>query len=496
MTCSPAELPRDSDQGSQLSAQEKIDMTHSSRKRLHLGAIITAGPGTGASGAWRYPSSEQFRFLDATYYQHIARTLERGKFDLIFFADKLAVPGRFPKSVEENLRSGSWGAAHPDPLLLLTSIAAATERIGLASTISTSYQSPFHVARALGTLDHLSHGRAAWNVVTSTEDSEAQNFGLEQQRERGTRYDLADEFLRVVFGLWDSWEDGAVVMDRDAGLVIDPTKVHPLNHEGRHFRVRGPLNLPRPVQGYPVIAQAGSSDQGRDFAARWSELIFTPQPILKSAKDFYDDIKSRAVNHGRDPNEVKVLPGALIIVGENEAIAREKDELLKSLIGMKSPQSALSSMLELDLSGFSPDTSATELLASRKVQGMQGHVDALAQIAKEGNLTLGELGERFAHSLTFARFAGSPAQVADQMETWFRAEACDGFIIRPSYLPGSMEEFVRLVVPELQRRGLFREEYEGTTLRQHLGLARPPHGSWRQRFSEPLVAPSSLSATA
>lgn len=472
-------------------------MTRSAQERLHLGAIITAGPGTGAFGAWRYPSSEQYRFLDADYYQHVARTLERGKFDLIFFADKLAVPGRFPKSVEDNLRNGSWGAAHPDPMLLLASIAAATERIGLASTISTSYQSPFHVARAVATLDHLSKGRAAWNVVTSTEDSEAQNFGLSKQRERGTRYDLADEFLRVVFGLWDTWEDDAVVMNRETGVVIDHSKVHPLNHEGANFRVRGPLNLPRPPQGYPVIAQAGSSDRGRDFAAAWSELIFTPQPILKAAKAFYDDIKSRAVNQGRNPNDIKVLPGAFIVVGESEGIAREKDELLKSKIDLASSRTALSSMLELDLSQVSPDTSASKLIASLSVQGMQGHVDALAQIAQAEDLTIDQLGARFAHSLTFARFAGSPVQVADQLEEWFRSDACDGFMIRPSYLPGSMEDFVRLVVPELQRRGLFRTEYEGATLRQHLGLSRPAHGSWSKRFS---LAPQShdqkVSATA
>lgn len=469
-------------------------MTRPAKKQLHLGAIITAGPGTGASGAWRYPSSEQHRFLEASYYQHIARTLERGKFDLIFFADKLAVPGRFPAAVEANLRTGSWGAAHPDPLLLVTAIAAATERIGLASTISTSYQAPFHVARALSTLDHISGGRAAWNVVTSTEDSEAQNFGLDQQRERGKRYEIADEFLRVVFGLWDTWEDDALVLDRESNVVIDPTKVHPLHHEGPHFRVRGPLNIPRTPQGYPVIAQAGSSDQGRDFAARWTELIFTPQPILPAAQSFYADIKSRAERYRRDPDEIKVLPGLFIIVGENEGIAREKEALLRELIGQRSPQALLSSMLERDLSHLPDDTPASEVLASREVQGMQGHVDALAQIAAHGNLTIAELADRFSHSLTFARFVGTPRQIADEIEEWFTAGACDGFMIRPSYLPGSMEEFVRLVVPELQRRGLFRHEYEGKTLRDHLGLTRPPHGAWQKRVGEAARASQEPSA--
>ena len=472
-------------------------MARSPKDQLHLGAIITAGPGTGAFGAWRYPSSEQHRFLDADYYQHVARTLERGKFDLIFFADKLAVPGKFPKSVEENLRNGSWGAAHPDPLILLAAIAAATERIGLASTVSTSYHAPFSVARSVATLDHISKGRAAWNVVTSTEDSEAQNFGLPQQRQRGERYDLADEFLEVVHGLWDTWEDDALRLDKEAGVVIDPTKVRPLNHVGAHFNVRGPLNLPRTPQGYPVLAQAGSSERGRDFAARWAELIFTPQPLLKAAQAFYDDIKSRASNQGRDPNDIKILPGAFIVVGENEGIAREKDALLKSLIDPAATRQTLSSMLETDLSQVPLDFPATDLLSARSVQGMQGHVDALANIARAGNLTLGELGARFAHSLTFARFAGSPVQVADQIEEWFRAGACDGFIIRPSYLPGSMEEFVRLVVPELQRRGLFRKEYAGTTLRDHLGLERPEQGAWKRRFHTPAPAPvRELSGTA
>jgi FMN-dependent oxidoreductase (nitrilotriacetate monooxygenase family) len=471
-------------------------MSIPSTKQMHLGAIITAGPGTGAFGAWRYPSSEQHRFLDPQYYQHIAQTLERGKFDLIFFADKLAVPGRFPKAVEESLRNGAWGAAHPDPVLLLAAIATATERIGLTSTISTSYQAPFHVARTISTLDHISQGRAGWNVVTSHEDSEAQNFGLEKQRERDVRYDRADEFLQTVFGLWDTWEDDALVLDQKRGVVVDPSKVHPLHHKGDHFDVRGPLNLPRPPQGYPVITQAGSSDRGRDFAARWSELIFTPQPVLSAAQSFYADIKSRAANQGRNPDHIKVMPGVLVLVGESEGIAREKEALLKSLINPTAARAMLASMIEQDLSQVADHTPASKILRNRSVSGMQGHVDALSAIADAERLTIGELAVRLAHSLTFARFAGTPEQVADQLEAWFRADACDGFIIRPSYLPGSMEEFVRLVVPELQRRGLFRKEYTGRTLRDHLGLARPAHGSWKTRFStsgETITARSGVS---
>lgn len=467
-------------------------MPSSKPKQLHLGSIITAGPGTGAFGAWRYPSSQQHRFLDPEYYQHIARTLEQGKFDLIFFADKLAVPGRFPKAMEESLRNGSWGAAHPDPILLLTAISAVTERIGLAGTISTSYHQPFTVARTISTLDHISKGRAAWNVVTSHEDAEAQNYSLEKQNQREDRYDRAEEFLEAVFGLWDTWEDDALVLDKKAGVVIDPAKVHTLDHKGEHFQIRGPLNLPRPPQGYPVIAQAGSSNRGRDFAARWSELIFTPQAVIEAAQSFYSDIKSRADRQGRDPNEIKVLPGVLVLVGENESIAREKEDMLKSLINPKAARVMLSSMLEKDLSSFSDDTPATDVIGAGSVSGMQGHVDSLAHIARTERLTLGQLGVRLAHSLTFARFSGSPEQVADQIETWFRSGACDGFMIRPSYLPGSMEEFVRLVVPELQRRGLFRTEYEGKTLRDHLGLKRPERGDWKTRVANQVAAAVNL----
>jgi len=431
-------------------------------------------------GSWRYPAAENHRFLDLSYYVEVAQTLERGGFDFIFFADKLAVPDRPPDTTNNSLRKGSWGSAAPDPAMIVSALAASTQRIGLAYTISTSYHHPYNVARSLGTLDHLSGGRAAWNVVTSHEDAEAQNFGLDQQRERLDRYDLAEEFLETVFGLWDTWEDGAVVHDVQRDVVIDPEKVHPLNHEGKHFQVRGPLNLPRPPQGYPVIAQAGSSERGREFAARWAEVIFTPQPNIEAAHVFYRDVKARMAKYNRKADELKILPGVFVIVGETDAIAREKESLLQDGVDLKEAIAQLSSMVETDLRGYAADEPAAPILANLNVKGMQGHVQALHAAAFKDELSLGQLARRIATGLSFAKFVGSANGIADQIEEWFEAYACDGFIIRTAYSPG-MSEFARLVMPELRRRNLVRSNYEGKTLRDHLYLARPARHAWRRR---------------
>ena len=446
--------------------------------RLQLGAMLMTFPG----GSWQYPAAENHRFLDLSYYIEVAQSLEKGGFDFIFFADKLAVPDGFPDTAAKSLHKGSWGSAAPDPAVIVAALAATTQRIGLAYTISTSYHQPYTVARTLGTLDHLSGGRAAWNVVTSHEDAEAHNFGQAQQHERSDRYDRAEEFLETVFGLWDTWEDGAVVHDRERNMVIDPDKVHPLNHRGEHFQVRGPLNLPRPPQGYPVIAQAGSSERGREFAARWAEVIFTPQPNIEAAQAFYRDVKSRMARYGRKEEDLKILPGVFIVVGETAAIAREKEALLQEGVDPTQAIGQLSSMVERDLRQYSLDEPAAPLLVDVTVKGMQGHVQALHAAAVKDNLTLGQLARRLATGLTFAKFLGSARDVADQMEAWFEAHACDGFIVRTAYTPG-MAEFSRLVIPELRRRNLIRGGYEGKTLRDHLYLARPPRNAWRERVT-------------
>lgn len=416
--------------------------------------------------------------------------MERGGFDFIFFADKLAIPGRNAESREISLKTGGWGAAHPDPLLIVAALAGATKHLGLAVTLSTSYQHPFTTARALATLDHLSGGRAAWNVVTSHEDAEARNFGLPQQQQRPARYDRADEFVETVFGLWDTWEDDALLFDQARNVVIDSTKVHELNHHGEHFHVQGPLNIPRPPQGRPVIAQAGSSEQGREFAARWAEVIFTPQPNFEVAKAFYSDLKSRLSKFGRDESELKVLPGALIIVGENEAIAREKEAFLLELNDAKQALTQLSGMVEKDLRSYSLDEPAEPIISNITVQGMQGHVNALVSIARKDKLTLGQLARRFASGLTFARFVGTPKQIADEMEAWFEEYACDGFILRTAYNPAGTDDIARLLSPELRKRGLLRTSYTGNTLRENLGLARPERETWRQRLVTPEPAPA------
>jgi FMN-dependent oxidoreductase (nitrilotriacetate monooxygenase family) len=435
-------------------------------------------------GSWKYPAAENHRFLDLSYYIEVAQTLERGGFDFIFFADKLAVPDRYPDTAASSLRKGTWGSAAPDPVIIVSALAAATQRIGLAYTISTSYHHPFNVARTLGTLDHLSGGRAAWNVVTSHEDAEARNFGQDEQRERSDRYDRAEEFLETVFGLWDTWEDDALVHDRERNVVIDPDKVHPLDHKGEHFEIRGPLNLPRPPQGYPVIAQAGSSERGREFAARWAEVIFTPQPNIESAQAFYRDVKARMAKFNRKQEDLKILPGVFVVVGETAAIAQEKEALLQEGVDPTQAISQLSSMVEKDLRGYSADEPAAPILANVTVKGMQGHVQALYAAALKDKLTLGQLARRIATGLTFAKFMGTPSDIADRIEEWFEAYACDGFIIRTAYSPG-MSEFSRLVIPELRRRNLYRNQYEGRTLRDHLHLIRPERNAWRKNRKQP-----------
>ncbi|PAW79947.1 MAG: hypothetical protein B9S32_01065 [Verrucomicrobia bacterium Tous-C9LFEB] len=465
-------------------------MARKNKEKLALGSIITAGPGTGVQGGWKHPQAEHHRFLEIPYYVEIAQSMERGGFDFIFFADKLAIPGRNPESRELALRTGTWGAAHPDPLLIVAALAGATKHLGLAVTLSTSYQHPFTAARSLATLDHLSGGRAVWNVVTSHDDAEAHNYGLARQLQRSARYNRADEFVETVFGLWDTWEDDAVIFDKENNTVIDPAKVHELNHHGEHFHVQGPLNIPRPPQGRPVIAQAGSSEEGRDFAARWAEVIFTPQPNIDVAKAFYTDLKSRLPKFGRTASELKVLPGALIIVGENEAIAREKEALLLELNDARQALVQLSGMIEKDLSGYSLDEPAEPILSSIAVQGMQGHVNALAAIARKDSLTLGQLARRFASGLTFARFVGTPTQIADEIEKWFENYACDGFMLRTAYNPSGTEDIVRLLIPELRKRGLVRTEYTGKTLRENIGLARPERETWRQRLVTPEPIPA------
>jgi FMN-dependent oxidoreductase (nitrilotriacetate monooxygenase family) len=447
----------------------------SAKRQMSLVGFMQAGSTTVYAGSWRHPATEH-GFLEAGYYQKLGRTLEDGCFDMMFFDDRLAMPSIYGGSVAEAVRLG----ARPvklDLSVVLGVIAGATRQIGLGATYSTTYYSPFHVARTFATLDHLTGGRAAWNVVTSVNDGEAQNHGVEQHLDHEARYDRADEFLEATTGLWDTWDDDALVLDRQAGYFADPDKVRELAHDGDWFRVRGPLTVPRSPQGRPVLLQAGSSGRGRDFAARWAELIFTGDPDVDIARSHYKDQKERISELGRDPQAVKMLPMAYTVVGESKAHAEEREQLfLHDLVDPAASLALLSELMNHDFSSMRLEDPITdELIAS--VSGIRGLVQNLRQHIGGDTVTLADLAGHRATLLQGPRFVGTGAEVADQMEAWFDSDACDGFVVAATHVPGAYEDVVRLVVPELQRRGVFRDRYTGTTLREHLGLPRPAVGA-------------------
>lgn len=423
------------------------------------------------SGAWRYPSAAP-DFLDLRYYQRIARTLEDGRFDLMFFDDRLAMPSIYGGDPGEAVRTG----ARPIKLDLSTVLgvmAAATEHLGLGATYSTTYYPPFHVARTFATLDHLSGGRAAWNVVTSVNDSEAQNFGIEMHLGHDERYDRAEEFIEVVADLWDSWEDDAIDPDRATGHFADPAKVHEIERAGEYFNVRGPLTVPRPPQGRPPIIQAGQSARGRKFAARWADLIFTGDPSRAIAAEHYADQKGLIAEEGRDPARIRVLPMAYTVVGETEAIAREKEAMLmEELVDPIASLALLSEVTNHDFSDMDLDDPVTDELIDN-VSGVRGLVQGVKRHLGDETMTLRHLAGHRATLLQGPRFVGTGAQVAEEMSDWYESECCDGFVVAATHFPGAFEDFTRMVVPELQRRGRMRTEYEGTTLRENLGLDRP-----------------------
>lgn len=438
--------------------------------QMTLVAFMQASNVTVYSGSWRYPSSAT-DYLDLRYYQRVARVLEEGTFDLMFFDDRLAMPSIYGGSPADAVRYG----ARPiklDLTAVLGAAAAATTHLGLGATYSTTYYPPFHVARSFATLDHLSGGRAAWNVVTSVNDAEARNFGIEQHLGHDERYNRAEEFIEVVARLWDSWEDDAIVGDRESGTFADPARVHELEHRGKYFTVQGPLTVPRPPQGRLPIIQAGQSGRGRQFAAKWADLIFTGDPTREIAVDHYNDQKQLIAAAGRDENAVRILPMVYTIVGETESIAKEKEEIfLNQLVDPRASLALLSEVTNYDFSGHSLDDEVTDELID-SVSGIRGLVQGVKKHV-EGKLTLRTLAKHRATLLQGPRFVGTGAQVAEQMQDWFESRSCDGFVIAATHLPGAFEDFVRLAVPELRKRGIFRSRYEGATLRENLGLERP-----------------------
>ena len=430
-------------------------------------AAITSPPGA-------IPTSTFTRARRFEHFAEIARTAERGKFDLLFTADTYATFG----ADDVETWSRTTAASRLEPLTLLGALSVVTQKIGLVATMTSTYFEPYHVARFFASLDQISKGRAGWNLVTSLAAAEALNFNRDSHLSHADRYDRAREFARVVLGLWDSWEDDAVVADKQSGVYFDKAKLHFLNHKGKHFSVRGPLTVHRSPQGHPVIVQAGQSDDGRDLAAETAEVIFTVQQDLDAAKEFYADVKRRAAAYGRSPDAIKVMPGIMTVIGATRAEAQEKYDRLQALIQPEVGIRVLSSYFGMDLSKFPIDGPVPDPVH----QGAEiGRLKVMVDLAKRENLSIRQLYMRVIGQRAHRTVCGTPADIADAMEHWFTAGACDGFNVLPLTFPKGLNDLVDLVIPELQRRGLFRKEYEGNTLRENLGLAKPENRWAKQR---------------
>ena len=443
-----------------------------SPRQLRLGAFMR--PVSIHTAAWRYPGSFPDANFNLSHLKRFIQKLEHGKFDAFFMADHLAV-----MNMPINALKRSHTVTSFEPFTLLAALAGATERIGLVATASTTYDEPYHVARRFASLDHISGGRAGWNVVTTGNPETALNFGRDDHMQHGERYKRAREFYDVVTGLWDSFADDAFVRDPESGIYFDPAKMHTLNHKGQFLSVKGPLNIGRPVQGWPVIVQAGASEPGKQLAAETAEAVFTGGGTLAQAQELYEDIKSRMDKLGRDRDHLKILPGAFVVVGDTVEEARKKRDLLDSLVHYDSAIAGLSVILGTDASKFDPDGPLPPIPESNASKSAR---DRMVEYAAKNNVTVRQLAQRVGGygGLTFV---GTPATIADQMEEWLVTNASDGFNIMFPFLPQGLDDFVDKVVPELQRRGIYRKDYEGRTLRENLGLPRP-----KNRFFEPAGA--------
>ena len=432
------------------------------RKQLHLGAFMR--PVSLHAGAWRYPGAWPDANFNLAHLVKLAQTLERGKFDAFFMADHLAVLNMPIEALKRSQTVTSF-----EPFTLLSLLAGATQRIGLVATASTTFEEPYHVARRFASLDHISGGRAGWNIVTTANPDAALNFGLDEHMEHDERYVRAREFYDVVTGLWDSFADDAFIRDAGSGLFFDPERMHALNHKGKYFSVHGPLNIARPVQGWPVVVQAGASEAGRQLAAETAEVIFAAAPNLAAGRAFYADVKGRLDRLGRPRDHLKILPGAFVVVGDSVEEARLTRAKLDSLVHYDSAIASLSIALGCDASRFDPDGPLPDIPETNASRSARERVIALAQ---RESLTVRQLAQRLG-GYSGLSFVGTPASIADEMEEWLEAEGSDGFNVTFPFLPAGLDAFVDKVVPELQRRGIFRRDYEGTTLREHLGLPRP-----------------------
>lgn len=414
--------------------------------------------------SWRLPESNSYAGTDVAHYQRLAQTAERGKLDSIFFADSPVL--------HVNVAQRPYGGL--EPTVLLAAIAAVTERIGLIATASTTYNEPYNLARRFASVDQISGGRAGWNVVTTAGDAAAKNFSLAGQPAHSQRYERAAEFLDVAKKLWNSWEDDAIVADKAAGVWADSSRVHQANHEGTHFQVEGALDVPRSAQGHPVIVQAGSSENGKDFAARYAEAVFTAHQTLADAQAFYSDLKKRTAAAGRNPESIKILPGIVPVIGSTEEEALRLERELDELILPEHARKQLAGLLRVPPESLQLDAQLpADLPSEDEIEGAKSRYTLIVNLARRERLTVRQLIGRLGGGRGHRTCSGTPEQVADAIQGWFQAGAADGFNIMPPVLPSGLDTFVGQVVPILQDRGLFRREYSGRTLREHFGLARP-----------------------
>ncbi|MGV0834981.1 LLM class flavin-dependent oxidoreductase [Mycolicibacterium thermoresistibile] len=445
-----------------------------STRQLHLNAFLrNIGQ---HEAAWRLPETRLSGITDIGHYTELARTAERGKLDAIFFADHPVLKGKTEFRPFDAL----------DPVTLVAALSTATTHIGLVATASTTYTEPYGLARRFATLDHVSRGRTGWNIVTTANGSAAANFGQPVHPDPEQRYRRADEFLQVALQLWDSWEDDAIVGDKDAPRFVDPDKIHRIDHRGEHFDVAGPLEVPRSPQGRPVLFQAGSSEPGKNLAARYAEAIFTAQPTVDEARTFYADVKARIRQHGRNPEQVHVLPGLSAIIGGTEAEARQLQQQLEDLTVVDYGLEQLSRIVGYRVGSDDLDRRLEFTDGDTVTTHMKSRYELVRRLVLTEHLTVRELLLRSSGGRGHRVFAGTPEQVADTIEEWFTTGAADGFNLIPPALPSSLTAFVDHVIPELQRRGLFRTDYTGATLRDHLGLPRPAN-----RFAAHRVAAAS-----
>ncbi|WFU73630.1 MULTISPECIES: LLM class flavin-dependent oxidoreductase [unclassified Bradyrhizobium] len=445
-------------------------------RQMVLVGFLQAQNCTNLPSSWRHPDSRDDS-MSADYYQEIARILEAGKFHMAFFDDRLAMPDRYGNDHAHTVEYGIR-CVKMDPLIVLTTMGMVTDKLGLGATCSTTYYEPFDVARRFATLDLMSGGRAGWNVVTSLNDGEALNMGRDSHPEHDSRYDKADEFMEVVLGHWDTWEDGAIIMDKKTGRFADPGKVKRLDHNGPAFKSRGPFTVPRSQQGHPVIIQAGASGRGQRFAGRWGEVIFTAARNLAAAKEGYASVRNEAAKAGRDPDQMFLCNLTTPVCAATKAEAEDKMALINKLPLQIDALSLLAEALNYDFASKDLDEPlTTEDLKS--MQGILGIRDGVLKTSGKSNPSARDFVTFSGRGQVHDAMVGGPTEIADRLEEMFVERGCDGFVIAATYVPGSYADFVQHIVPELQRRGLFQKEYRGKTLRENLGLQRPAAGAWK-----------------